>query len=111
MATWFYVNVSLHPDVAGLSSISDARRAEVDQQFARLTERLLLTDCRAPLDQAVAAEGPKVVQGAFEFIGQGSLQWLVAHPEVVKGFSRYLDQLDGKRFEGLLPGKSGAAAR
>ena len=83
LAQWMFTALALHPDLAGMASVSDAQREQASRDMAAMLERFLTVDCRA---QATAAfrdgSAEMAFHRAFQRVGQLAGESLFADPGV-----------------------------
>ena len=92
---WMFSAMSLHPDLASLSSVSAQQRDVLTKSAAALFQRLLLDACHSETLAAIQNEGPQTIQYAFQILGQVAARGLLTDPHVLedmKGLEKGLDQ-------------------
>lgn len=92
---WVFSALTLHPDLASLSVISDEQRDEMTKGAAELYQRLLLVSCRPATELALKNEGSKTIEYAFQILGEVAARGLFSDPHVGEGMSnlgKYFDQ-------------------
>ncbi len=101
LATWMFFAMSVHPELKGISNVSQQTRDDADRAVAALLGRLLAEQCARETRDA-NAEGGQSLLAAFESLGGLAMQELMANDEVTKaigGFERYVDM---KKLESVL---------
>jgi hypothetical protein len=102
---WTFAAAAAHPDVKGISSVTDAQRDELSQATGRLIERLLTESCKAETQEAMKYEGAMVLQSAFSVLGQVAARGLFTDPSVSGYMSDFLKYVDKAKLQALLPPK------
>jgi hypothetical protein len=95
LVKWIFAAVALHPEVAEISSVTPAQRAEMTRNTAKIFEKLLVDSCRAEVQQAVQYEGPQTIGASFQVLGQVAARELFANPNVsasMADLGKYIDQ-------------------
>ena len=95
LVKWIFAAVALHPEVAEISSVTPAQRAEMTRNTAKIFEKLLADSCRAEVQQAVQYEGPQTIGTSFQVLGQVAARELFANPNVsasMADLGKYIDQ-------------------
>lgn len=95
MARWVYAAMSTHPELQGLSTVSDESRDELDKTIAAMFTKLLTENCPAEAKLTVKQDGIAGFQTAFGTIGQLAMQELMSNPKVsasTTNFAKYADQ-------------------
>jgi len=85
LVRWIFAAVSVHPDVSGLVSVTDAQRTEMTRSVGELFERLLTKSCREQFRDATKYEGDQTLVTSFSVLGQVAMRGLMEHPTVTKG--------------------------
>jgi hypothetical protein len=99
---WMFANAALHPDVAGIASVSPEARQGIDRSAAQIIQRLVFDNCRSASSTALRSEGPTAMQQAFQQLAQLIGDNLVANPAVAQGSSNILRYIDASRLPLLL---------
>ena len=105
LARWIFVAMSVHPELKGLSTISNPTREETDQKIAQLATKLLTDNCAKEAKAALSTEGNASFEAAFGALGRLAMQELMADPAVNASFSNYTKYLDRTRFEAIFSKK------
>lgn len=95
LVKWIFAAVALHPEVAGISSVTPEQRTEMTRSTAKIFEKLLADTCRTEVRQAVQYEGPETIGVSFQVLGQVAARELFSHPNVAANMAdlgRYVDQ-------------------
>ncbi len=101
LVRFMFAAVSANPSVSDLVSMYSAKRDELTAGFARLTERLVLTDCRTQSVAALKNEGTGVFEASFNVLGQIAGRGLMNDPAstvVLQGVGKKMDKA---KFEAL----------
>ncbi|HSD37457.1 MAG TPA: hypothetical protein VLC92_08095 [Rhodocyclaceae bacterium] len=99
---WMFANAALHPDVAGIASVSPEGRQTIDRAAAQIVQRLVFDSCRGESSTALRSEGPTAMQQAFQQLAQLIGDNLVANPAVSQGSANILRYIDVSRLPLLL---------
>ncbi|MEC5385104.1 hypothetical protein VVD49_05175 [Uliginosibacterium sp. H3] len=99
---WMFANAALHPDVAGLATVTPELRQEIDRTAGQLIQRLVFDSCRSQAGAALRSEGPTAMQQAFQQLAQLIGDSLVANPAVTQGSANVLRYMDVTRLPMLL---------
>ncbi|MCZ8293686.1 MAG: hypothetical protein O9312_09250 [Hylemonella sp.] len=95
LVKWIFAAVALHPEVADISSVTPAQRAEMTRNTAKIFEKLLADSCRTEVQQAVQYEGPQTIGSSFQVLGQVAARELFSNPNVAANMAdlgKYIDQ-------------------
>ncbi len=96
LVRWIAKAINAHPHLSDISSLSERKKAEIDQQLARYFERVLFQDCSAPARDLIKYENADGMRVAFEFLGQIAMKQVMEDPKVtqsVSDFSKYFNPL------------------
>jgi hypothetical protein len=102
LVKWIFSAMSLHPDLASMSSISTQQRDALTQGVGALFQRLLLESCRTETHDAVQNEGIQTIQYAFQILGQVAVRGLMTDPQVLEGMKSVGKSLDEEKIKTLL---------
>lgn len=102
LVKWIFSAISLHPDLASMSSISTQRRDELTKGAGALFQRLLLESCRSETQAAFQNEGPQTLQYGFQILGQVAVRGLMTDPHVLEGMKGLGKSMDEKKLKALL---------
>jgi len=94
LVRWIFASAALHPDVAPLSSVTDADRSAINERIGKLLTRLLTDSCVSQTQDALKYEGAASFQLSFQLLGQVAMQELMTNERVSQGFaaiSKYVD--------------------
>jgi hypothetical protein len=86
--SWMFGMLSSNPAVSRYANIKDADRTAQVSQFAKIAERLVLEDCRALSLAALKNEGPKVIESAFQVLGEVAMRDRMAAPETREAMAK-----------------------
>ena len=95
LVKWIFSVLSLHPDLAAMSSVTGQQRDELDKGSAALYQRLLLDACKTEVQQAIQNEGQQTIEYAFSILGQVATRGMFSDANVLAGmknFTKYFDQ-------------------
>ena len=87
---WMYAGMSKHPQLAGLSTISDRQSKQLSQVTADMVVSLMVDRCTIETQQAIDYEGEQAFVSAFEILGTSSMMELMRNQRV----NEYLSNLD-----------------
>ena len=110
LVEWVFAIAALHPSVKPLSSVSDAKRNDLNKSVADLFTTLLTDTCRQETQDAVKYEGPPAIQTSFALLGQVAMADLFSNPDVSKGMAAFAQYLDKSKFDALLQPAPAAAS-
>ena len=102
LVKWIFAAAALHPEVKGISAVTEAQREELSKSTGKLVERLLGESCRAETQDALKYEGPQVFQSAFTVLGQVASVGLFTDPSVSGYMSDFLKYVDKAKVESTL---------
>lgn len=106
LVKWIFSAMSLHPDLASMSSITLQQRDALTKGAGALFQRLLLESCHSETQAAIQNEGPQTIQYAFQILGQVATRGLLTDPHVLEGMKSLDKGLDQEKIKALLnPGK------
>lgn len=91
---WTFSALSTHPDLKALSNVTDAQRAQLDQNFAKVLQRVIVEQCAAQTKAVIQADGLQAVGDSFQALGRTTGEEIIQNPEVkqqLKGVIRYVD--------------------
>jgi hypothetical protein len=101
LVKWMFSAMSLHPDLASMSSISTQQRDVLAESAGGLFQRLLLESCRPETQAAVQNEGLQTIQYAFQILGQVAVRGLMTDPHVLEGMKSLGKGLDEEKLKAL----------
>ena len=102
LVVWLFEEISVHPAVKSLTTITDAQRTEARKAAAVLIERLLTQDCRPQTAEALRSEGPASLQTSFQAVGQAAVGSLTRDPAVAANVQQIAQYLDVSKFVALM---------
>lgn len=102
LVKWIFSVISLHPDLAPMSSITPQQRGAITKSAGELFQRLLLESCRSETQEAIQNEGSETIQYAFQVLGQVATRGLFTDPHVAEGMTALGTQLDAQKLKTLL---------
>jgi len=102
LVKWIFAAAALHPEVKGISAVTEAQREELSKSTGKLVERLLGESCKAETHDALKYEGPQVFQSAFTVLGQVASVGLFTDPGVSAYMSDFLKYVDKAKVESTL---------
>jgi hypothetical protein len=91
---WMFGAMSVHPELADLSSTTTPQRTASDIAMARLFKRLMMRDCRVEADQLMTVSGDSGFEAAFEVLGQSAMITLMSNDRVNEAILNYVQYLD-----------------
>jgi hypothetical protein len=95
LARWIFSAMSANPKLSDMVSISDSQRDSLNRQFAQLSQRLLLKDCRKETIDALKFEGDSIFEKSFAVLGEAATQEIMNDPAAqgaVAKFTTYFDK-------------------
>jgi maltose-binding protein MalE len=99
---WIFAAAALHPEVKGISSVTDAQRDELSKSTGRIVERLLADSCKTETQDALRYEGPAVFQSSFTVLGQVAAVGLFTDLSVSGYMSDFLKYIDKAKMQDAL---------
>jgi len=101
LVRWIFATTALHPDLATIASVTPAQRDAMNQDAAKLLERLLTVTCRQQTREALKNEGNIALQQSFQVLGQVAMRSMMTNPAVARGFESLGKHLDEKKMQDL----------
>ena len=95
LARWIFSAMSANPKLSDMVSISASQRDALDHQFAQISQRLLLKDCRKETVDALKFEGDSIFEKSFAVLGEAATQEVMNNPDTqaaVAKFANYFDK-------------------
>lgn len=92
---WLFAAMAANPEIAPMAKVTQAQRDELSRQYMALTERLLMSDCRAEAVAAIRNEGPGVTEAAFRVLGEAAMRGLMSGPgtgDAIKAIENFVDK-------------------
>ena len=92
---WLYAGMSKHPNLAGMSTISDSQGIRFSQLTADIVIDLMTDRCGHETKQAMRYEGENAAASAFKILGQVAMKELMVDQDVnsfISGLGRYIDE-------------------
>ncbi len=102
LVKWMFTSMALHPDVAAMSTVTEAQRDEVNKAAAQMFMRLMTETCLVQSKKAIQYEGAAAVEQGFNAFGQVAGKELFAHPNVAQALTGLQTHLDTKKLETAL---------
>ncbi len=102
LVDWIFSMIARHPSVAGMASISDAQRVEINRKTGMLFSRLLTESCAAEIKQANKEDGITAVKSAFSVLGATAMQDLMSNPDVQAAGAEIQPYVDQKKLAAVL---------
>ncbi len=96
LARWVFSVLSVHPELADLSAVTQAKREQINQNTGKLVTRVIADSCTKEFKEASINEGPDGVNAALQSLAKLSLQELMSNPKVegeLTGVVAHLDLL------------------
>jgi len=109
LVEWVFAIAALHPSVKPLSSVSDAKRTDLNKSVADLFTTLLTASCRQETQDAVKYEGAAAIQTSFALLGQVAMTDLFSNPDVAQGLGAFSQYLDKSKFDSVFQTAPAAA--
>jgi len=91
---FIFAAMAADPAVKAMSNITPERRTELGRDFTRLSERLLLVDCRKEAIEAIKNEGNSVIEASFSVLGSVAMRGLTNNPATKATFTSLNDYRD-----------------
>jgi hypothetical protein len=103
LAQWMFSALALHPDLADMARVSEARRAAANRDMAAMLERFLTVDCAEQAGRAFRAGSAEMAfHRAFVRVGELAGENLFADPAVAAAGQGVIEQFDFERVAGML---------
>lgn len=102
LVKWIFGLMTLHPDLASMSNITQQQRDDINKSAAAIFQKLLTVSCRAQTQQAVLNEGPQALQYAFQILGGTATQGMLSTPQVADGAKDFVKYIDMNQLKLLL---------
>ena len=99
---FIFAAMAADPAVAAMSNITPERRAGLGRDFTRLSERLLLVDCRKEAIEALKNEGNSVIEASFTVLGSVAMRGLMNNPATKATFASLNDYRDKDKWAAFL---------
>ncbi len=96
LARWVFSVLSVHPELADLSAVTQAKREQINQNTGKLVTRVIADSCTKEFKETSINEGPDGVNAALQSLAALSLQELMSNPKVegeLTGVAAHLDLL------------------
>jgi hypothetical protein len=110
LVRWFFVAMSLHPEVKNLSAITDQQRVDANREVAKMFESLLTEKCVEEARDAIKYEGSSAIQSSFQLFGQVAARELFGHPSVAAGLADLQKYIDSDKVNKILDPPKPAAS-
>ena len=101
LVVWVFTSVSAHPAVQPYARVTEAQQQDMNQQGARMFERLLTVDCRAESVAALKYEGTTALASSFSVLGQVAMRSLMSDPKVQHNMAGVAREIDKSKIEAL----------
>lgn len=88
LVKWIFSALSIHPDLATMSAVTQQQREVLTKAAGALFQRLLIESCRLETQQAIQNEGQQTIQYAFQILGQVASRGLMTDPHVLDAVKR-----------------------
>jgi hypothetical protein len=83
--------------------VTEKQRTQINKDFARLFERLLLDSCSEQSKKALQYEGEESIGGAFRMLAEVSTRSLFNEPKISENMAKFSEYIDHKKLENLKP--------
>jgi len=101
LVKWVFAMASLHPEVKGVSSLTDEQRTELSKTTAAMFTDLITERCKDKALEAVKYEGPGTLQASFAILGQAAMMELFSNADVAAGLAELGKYFDTAKFEAV----------
>ena len=102
LVKWIFSVMSLHPDLAAMSTVKAPQRDALNKDAGALFQHLLIEACKSETQLAIKNEGPATLQYAFQILGQAAVAGIMTDPQVVQGIQDFSKNLDGDKIKAAL---------
>jgi hypothetical protein len=99
---WIFSEITLHPDLASMTSVTPAQRDELSRSAGALFQRLLIESCKTETQLAIKNEGAKTMEYAFQILGEVAMQGIISNPKVVAGVAEITKGVDQEKLKAAL---------
>lgn len=99
LARWLFTAMAAHPDMAALSTITDAQRDEAARVAGVLFTRLVTEACPTEVRAAVVEGGATAIGDGFETLGGVAMQELMQNGRVAAALAGIEAHMDADRIE------------
>ncbi len=105
LVKWMFMAFSLHPEVEGLTKVSENQINKVNKKTADLIIRLLTDSCRQNAKDALKFEGQGTIEASFNVLGSVAGRELATNPKVAAAMGGIEKFLDVEKLKSLSPNK------
>jgi len=102
VARWMFMAMSAHPDIQGLSTVTEAARTETDKQVAALMSRLISVNCAGQVIALGKKERKARIEEGFGSLGEVAMLELMSNQNVATSINNYTQFLDFSKLKDLL---------
>ncbi len=104
LARWMFTAMAAHPDMAGLSTVTDAERTDAARVVGSLFTRLVVEACPDEVRVAVATGGPTAIGDGFETLGSVAMQELMRNERVATALGGIEAYMNAERIGDAIQG-------
>lgn len=102
LVRWMFTAMALHPEVAGMSSVTPEQREDANKAVADVFMKLMTQTCLSETRKAVQYEGSSAVEKGFNALGQVAGREMFANPNVAQGMVHLQSYMDKERLRKAL---------
>lgn len=96
---WMVGMISVSPAVKEIINVTAQDQTRFDVAMGKLVERLLASDCRSELTNALRYEGGSSLEASFGVLGQVAMRGLMNDPAVSAAAEAFVKHIDAAKFE------------
>ena len=99
---WMFGEMTLHPSVQSMSSVTDEQRNSLTQKAADYYQRLIFKDCRQQTIDALKYEGFAAMAFGGQTLGAVATREMMSNPKTQAGLAALNASLDKQKMVELL---------
>jgi hypothetical protein len=99
---WMFAELVLNPALQSMASITDDQRATLTRDVSDYYQRLLFTDCRREMVDALKYEGSTAIIFASQTIGGVATREIMNNPKTTAGMATLGSNIDKQKMADLL---------
>lgn len=99
---WMFAELSLNPALQSMTSITDDQRDALSRAASNYYQRLMFTDCRQQLVDALKYEGPTAIIFASKTLGGVATREMMNNPKTMAGLASLNTNFDKQKMANLL---------
>lgn len=99
---WLFAEISLHPSLQSMSSVTDQQRNSITKEASDYYQRLMFKDCRQQTVAALKYEGVTALLLGFRALGGAAMREMMSNPKTRAGLAAFNTSLDKQKMAELL---------